>query len=261
MPVINYSPDLLQPIPRSEGRSRLGIREAIPFSGVDIWNGYELSWLNEQGKPVAVSCEFRFPATSPNIIESKSLKLYLNSFSETRHSSVEAIHSTLHNDLGDVSGADTTIQISSITSSRPLIQSELLGNCIDDISPETSTYDLDPSLLSGSTNTKIHVTETLYSHLLKTNCPVTGQPDWASLIVRYKGAQIEQKQLLAYLVSYRNHAEYHEQCIERIFIDIQNHCQPEALTVYACYTRRGGLDINPFRSNFEEAPEKFQSLR
>ena len=233
----------------------------MPFSGVDIWNGYELSWLNSAGKPVAATGEFHFPATSPNLIESKSLKLCLNSLSGTRYDSVEAVSSILRNDLSHASGADTQVQVSALTSAELQAPSELPGRCIDDTELEISTYDLDPQLLVDSTDIGTQATETLHSHLFKSNCPVTGQPDWASVLFRYRGAKIRQDRLLAYLVSYRNHAEFHEQCVERIFIDIQRYCAPDSLTVYARYTRRGGLDINPFRSNFEEAPENLRLLR
>ena len=199
--------------------------------------------------------------TSPNIIESNSLKLYLNSFGARRHESVEAIRSILREDLGRVSGTDVEVRIDELSSADPHPPGNLPGDCIDDIPLEISTYDLDPSLLSDSAEPGRPVSETLYSHLFKSNCPVTGQPDWASIMIRYRGGKIRADRLLSYLVSYRNHAEFHEQCVERVFADIQRHCQPEALTVYARYTRRGGLDINPFRSDFEEAPDNVRLLR
>jgi len=233
----------------------------LPFSGVDIWNGYELSWLNPAGKPVAATGEFRFPATSTNLIESKSLKLYLNSLSGTRYESVAAVSSILRDDLSHASGADSQVQVSELASGELQVPGELPGRCIDDTELEISTYDLDPELLVDSTDSGTRVTETLHSHLFKSNCPMTGQPDWASILFRYRGARIRQDRLLAYLVSYRNHAEFHEQCVERIFVDIQRYCAPVSLTVYARYTRRGGLDINPFRSSFEEAPENPRLLR
>lgn len=252
--------DRLHPIPRSEGRSRLHL-ESLPFSGVDIWTSYELSWLDLAGKPVVAIGEFRFPATSPNIVESKSLKLYLNSFSERRYESVEALRSALRDDLGQVSGADVEVRIEEVSPADPRPPGTLPGNCMDGIPVEISTYDLDPSLLSDSAEPDLHVSETLHSHLFKSNCPVTAQPDWASIMIRYRGAKIRADRLLSYLISYRNHSEFHEQCVERVFVDIQRYCRPEALTVYARYTRRGGLDINPFRSDFEEAPDNVPLLR
>ena len=256
-----HSPDLLRPIPRAEGRSRLSIHAILPFSGVDIWNSYELSWLNLAGKPVIAIGEFRFPATSPRIIESKSLKLYLNSFSEGRYESMEAVRSILQHELARISGMTTEVRLHEVATTELKGPSNLPGRCIDGLKLEISTYDLDPTLLSGSTNTGDLITETLHSNLFKSNCPVTGQPDWASILVHYRGPKIQEERLLAYLVSYRTHAEFHEQCVERVFMDINKNCWPEALTVYARFTRRGGLDINPFRSNFEDPPENLRLLR
>lgn len=239
----------------------MGIGEPLPFAGTDVWNSYELAWLDSVGKPVAAIGEFLFPATSPNLIESKSLKLYLNSLSGTRYESPGAVASILGADLGRVAGAQTEVRITDLAFAERRRPSEFPGSCIDDADLVMPSYELAPGLLSGSTEAGAPVTESLYSHLFKTNCPVTGQPDWASILVRYRGARIKQECLLAYLVSYRNHTEFHEQCVERAFVDIQHHCHPEALTVYARYTRRGGLDINPFRSNFEETPMNLRLLR
>jgi len=205
--------------------------------------------------------EFRFPATSPRIIESKSLKLYLNSFSEGRYESMEAVRSILQHELARTSGMATEVQLHNVATAALKGPSNLPGRCIDGLKLEISTYELDPTLLSGSTNTGDLITETLHSNLFKSNCPVTGQPDWASILVRYRGPKIKEERLLAYLVSYRTHAEFHEQCVERVFMDINKNCRPEALTVYARFARRGGLDINPFRSNFEDPPENLRLLR
>ena len=254
------SPGLLEPIPRAQGRARLGVGDPPPFSGVDLWNGYELSWLSASGRPVAATAEFRFPATSPNIIESKSLKLYLNAFNERRHASAEAVRTILRADLGRVSGADVEVRVRDAAVAAARAPGDLPGHCIDTVDVRIAGYDYDPALLSGSA-AGAPVDETLHSHLFKSNCPVTGQPDWASVLVRYRGARIRRDRLLAYLVSYRHHAEYHEQCVERIFMDIHRHCRPEALSVYARYTRRGGLDINPFRTDFEGAPENLRTAR
>ena len=248
-----YSPHLLQAIPRAEARSTLGIADALPFSGEDIWNAYELSWLDPNGKPVVATGEFRFPADSPNIVESKSLKLYLNSLNASHYESPEAVRRTIADDLGRVCGAGVHVWLRPLDSGNPLGQNEPSGRCIDSADLPAPSYDLDPQLLLHGADPRAKVAETLYSDLLKTNCPATGQPDWATVVIRYRGSRIRHGPLLAYLVSYRNHAEFHEQCVERMFVDIERHCRPRALTIYARYLRRGGLDINPFRSNFETA--------
>ena len=256
-----YSPDLLQSIPRSEGRDRLGIAGALPFAGEDIWNAYELSWLDNDGKPMVATGEFRIPANSPNIIESKSLKFYLNSLNGARYDSLETVRSTIAADLGGVCGTEAKVRLHASASAGTPAQGEPVGHCIDTEALETAAYDLDPGLLRDSADSRSRVTETLHSNLLKTNCPVTGQPDWATVMIRYRGSRIRRGALLAYLVSYRNHAEFHEQCVERMFMDIERYCRPSALSVYARYLRRGGLDINPFRSNFETPPPNVRLLR
>ncbi len=246
-----YSPHLLQPIPRADGRYRLGIADALPFSGEDIWNAYELNWLNRKGKPVAAIGEFRIPASSPNMVESKSLKLYLNSLNGTGYESITTARETIARDLTRLCGADVGVRIRPADAAEPCEQGKPSGRCIDSTDMEISEYELDPQLLLNGSDPRTEVTETLYSNLLKTNCPVTGQPDWATVLIRYRGPKIRRRPLLAYLISYRNHAEFHEQCVERMFLDLQHYCRPRSLTVYARYLRRGGLDINPFRSNFE----------
>ena len=260
-PPAEYTPELLQSIPRSEGRDRLGIAGALPFDGEDIWNAYELSWLDTDGKPVVATGEFRIPANSPNIIESKSLKFYLNSLNGCRYESLETVRSTIAADLGGVCGAKAQVRLHEAASAGTLAQGEPVGHCIDTAVLEIPAYDLDPELLHDSIDSRPPVSETLHSNLLKTNCPVTGQPDWATVMVRYRGPRIRRGALLAYLISYRNHAEFHEQCVERMFVDIERFCRPLALSVYARYLRRGGLDINPFRSNFETPPPNVRLLR
>lgn len=260
-PPAEYSPDLLQSIPRSEGRDRLGIAGALPFDGEDIWNAYELSWLDTDGKPMVATGEFRIPADSPNIIESKSLKLYLNSLNGCPYESLDTVRSTIAADLGRVCGAEVQVQLHTSASAGAPAQGEPVGHCIDTEELEKPAYDLDPDLLRDSADSRSRVAETLHSNLLKTNCPVTGQPDWATVMIRYRGSRIRRGALLAYLVSFRNHAEFHEQCVERMFMDIERYCQPTALSVYARYLRRGGLDINPFRSNFETPPPNVRLLR
>ena len=256
-----YSPNLLQSIPRAEGRNRLGIAGALPFAGEDIWNAYELSWLDTGGKPMVATGEFRIPANSPNIIESKSLKFYLNSLNGARYESLETVRSTIAADLSQVCGAEAQVRLHASASAGVPAQGEPIGRCIDTEELQVPAYDLDPELLEDSVDSRSPVAETLHSNLLKTNCPVTGQPDWATVMIRYRGPRIRGGALLAYLVSYRNHAEFHEQCVERIFVDIERYCRPTALSVYARYLRRGGLDINPFRSNFETPPPNIRLLR
>ena len=246
-----YSPHLLQPIPRAEGRRGLGIADALPFSGEDIWNAYELNWLNRKGKPVAAVGEFRIPASSPNMVESKSLKLYLNSLNCTGYESIGTARETIARDLSRLCGADVGVRIRPVDAAEPFEHGKPAGRCIDTADLKISNYELDPQLLRNGSDLQTEVAESLYSNLLKTNCPVTGQPDWATVLIRYRGPKIRRRPLLAYLISYRNHEEFHEQCVERMFLDLQHYCRPRSLTVYARYLRRGGLDINPFRSNFE----------
>ena len=221
-----YSPQLLQPILRAEGRERLGLTGALPFSGEDIWNAYELSWLNRKGKPVAAIGEFRIPASSPNTVESKSLKLYLNSLNGTGYVSLEAARKTIPGDLDRLCRADLGVRIRPADAAEPYGQTRPTGRCIDFTDLETSTYELDPQLLRHGSDPRSEVAESLYSNLLKTTCPLTGQPDWATVLIRYRGPKIRRRPLLAYLVSYRRHAEFHEQCVERMFLDLQRYCRP-----------------------------------
>lgn len=241
-------PSLLFPIPRSVGRSALGLGASLPFHGVDIWNAYELSWLDSRGKPQVALGEFRIPASSPNLIESKSFKLYLNSINQTRYTNVEEVRTALASDLAAAAGAEIDVALVPIASlAMPAIES-LAGHCIDDLPIDIDHYGPPRAEFLHSASDAQVVEETLVSHLLKSNCPVTSQPDWASVQIRYAGRQIDRAGLLRYLVSYRNHDDFHEQCVERIFCDILSHCAPQQLSVYARYTRRGGLDINPWRS-------------
>ncbi|MDT8441591.1 MAG: NADPH-dependent 7-cyano-7-deazaguanine reductase QueF [Desulfuromonadales bacterium] len=246
---VDYDPTLLCPVRRQLKRDELGLREPLPFHGVDIWNAYELSWLTPAGKPVVAMGEFRFPANSPYLIESKSLKLYLNSLNQTRFPDAEAVRALLSRDLGGAAGAPVDVRL---IASREFARQQLAtlpGRCIDDLPLAIDRYDLHPEFLVGAGDPLQPVELTLHSHLLKSNCLVTRQPDWASVMIRYRGGRIDEEQLLRYLISFRQHNEFHEQCVERIFHDLLRYCRPERLTVYARYTRRGGLDINPFRSN------------
>lgn len=246
-----YDPTLLFPIPRQPKRTEIGLPEgkALPFFGVDIWNAYEVSWLNLKGKPQVALATFIIPADTPNIVESKSFKLYLNTFNQSKIASAEALQQLLHHDLSEATGG--TVQVRLVTESDLGTQKmgELDGLLLDRLDIETDVYEPDPTLLKADQD-ESPVEESLVSHLLKSNCLVTGQPDWGSVQIRYVGAPIDQEGLLKYLISFRNHNEFHEQCVERIFTDVMRMCKPVKLAVYARYTRRGGLDINPFRTNF-----------
>jgi len=242
-----YNPGLLFAVPRAQQRAGLGIghETALPFHGCDIWHAYELSWLNLNGLPQIAIGRLGFPASSPNIVESKSLKLYLNSFNQTRLESADIVKLALEQDLRAASGAEVIVEIVLPGRFSELRLSATPGLLLDTLTPSIRHYQPHPELL---TCTDAPDQETLVSHLLKSNCPITGQPDWASLIIDYSGPRIDHEGLLAYIVSYRQHAGFHEQCVERIFMDLMQHCRPEHLTVEARYTRRGGLDINPVRS-------------
>lgn len=242
-----YTPSLLYPIPRKIKRDEISVPTPLPFVGGDIWNAYELSWLNPKGKPQIGLADFYFPCTSPNIIESKSFKLYLNSLNQTLFDSQQTLQTTLQKDLSTATGSQVRVNLFLPSQFKQMRFSEWSGICLDDLDIETHTYEVHPAFLNKG---KHKVEEVLFSHLLKSNCLVTGQPDWGSIWIHYTGDQIDHAGLLKYLISFRNHNEFHEQCIERIFMDLLRHCQPEKLTVYGRYTRRGGLDINPFRSNF-----------
>lgn len=247
----HYDAGLLFPIARAGKRAELGIGTSLPFHGVDIWNAWELSWLDARGKPRVAIGEFRIPAASPNLIESKSLKLYLNSFNQHRCDTRDDFQAMLVRDLSAAAGSDVEVALHDPgdTAASPLTDIE--GRCIDGLDIEVDCYGPpDPGLL-GLVPGDGEVEERLVSHLLKSNCPVTGQPDWASVQVHYAGTKLDDAGLLRYLLSFRLHDDFHEQCVERIFSDIQRRCAPRKLTVQARYTRRGGLDINPWRSNFD----------
>jgi 7-cyano-7-deazaguanine reductase len=250
----DYAPELLFPIPRQQKRDELGLKGTLPFFGVDIWNAYELSWLNLRGKPQVAIATITAPADSPNIVESKSFKLYLNSFNQTRLANTEALLALLREDLSNAFGAPVHITLSTPEEFGKVKMGELDGLLLDRLDIEVDNYSPAPELLKAN-HDEAAVEETLVSHLLKSNCLVTGQPDWASVQIRYAGPQIDQESLLRYLIGFREHNEFHEQCVERIFTDILRHCKPTQLAVYARYTRRGGLDINPWRSNYSGAPK------
>jgi 7-cyano-7-deazaguanine reductase len=244
-----YAPELLFPIPRQQKRDELGLGSTLPFFGVDIWNAYELSWLNMRGKPQVAIATITAPADSPNIIESKSFKLYLNSFNQTRLANEEALLALLREDLSGGFGAPVQVSLVLPDQFDKLAMGELDGLLLDRLDLEIDSYAPAPHLLTARFD-GAPVEEKLLSHLLKSNCLVTGQPDWASVQIHYVGPQIDQESLLRYLIGFREHNEFHEQCVERIFVDILRACKPQKLAVYARYTRRGGLDINPWRTNF-----------
>lgn len=249
-----YDPSLLFPVARAQ--NRVSLPADIAFRGVDVWNAYELSWLNAKGKPVVALGEFTVPFDSPNLIESKSFKLYLNSFNGTRFAHNEQVIEKMQQDLSAAAGKAVEVMLKDSGESVMRPQWPGDGTCIDALDIDCQDYELNPQHLSCDASALESgakaVRETLYSQLMKSNCPVTGQPDWATVVIRYRGAKIDAAGLLKYIVSFRNHAEFHEHCVERVFCDVMQRCQPEQLSVYAKYTRRGGLDINPFRSNYEE---------
>ena len=256
-----YDASLLFPIPRIGKRVEIGIAGAAPFFGADIWTAFELSWLNARGKPQVALAHFMVPCETPNIIESKSFKLYLNSFNNTPFADADAVKTRLRADLSEAvwRGAASTGQAPAAIGVRILLPElfdrepvyELDGLSLDRLDVECTRYTPAPDLLRVVQDTA-PVTEVLVSNLLKSNCLVTGQPDWGSVQISYTGTPIDQEGLLQYLVSFRNHHEFHEQCVERIFMDIWTRCKPLKLSVYARYTRRGGLDINPFRTSYPQ---------
>ncbi|MFM0610296.1 NADPH-dependent 7-cyano-7-deazaguanine reductase QueF [Paraburkholderia sediminicola] len=244
-----YDASLLFPIARKNAREAIGISAQLPFFGTDIWNAYELSWLNARGKPQIAVATFFVPADSPNIVESKSFKLYLGSFAQTAFESMEIVRDTIKRDVSASCGATVAVQLTAPYEFGKLQMEEFEGLSLDRLDLDTDVYQPDASLLKAALD-EAPVKETLFSNLLKSNCPVTGQPDWGTVQIHYVGPQIDHAGLLRYIISYRNHTGFHEQCVEKIFIDVLKACRPMKLAVYARYTRRGGLDINPFRTNY-----------
>jgi 7-cyano-7-deazaguanine reductase len=256
-----YDPSLLFPIPRAAKRAEIGVREPLPFHGVDIWNAYELSWLDRRGKPVVAIAQLDVPANSPAIIESKSLKLYLNGLAHERMESADMLRTTLTRDLSTAAGAAVIVQLSDANAQAHAI-GDLDGVLLDAQELDIDGYGPPDAGYLQADLDHVAVEETLVSHLLRSNCPVTGQPDWGSVQIAYRGAPIDHAGLLRYLISFRRHNEFHEQCVERIFVELTARCAPERLSVYARYTRRGGLDINPFRSSAPAAaPANRRSAR
>ncbi|WEJ74125.1 NADPH-dependent 7-cyano-7-deazaguanine reductase QueF [Pseudomonas sp. PSE14] len=259
--VSTYAPELLFPISRTTKWAELGLTaQTLPYQGVDIWNCYELSWLTASGKPVVAIGEFAIPAQSPNIIESKSFKLYLNSLNQTAFDSAEAVRAVMERDLSAAAGAPVGVRVRSLDEVAGEGVATLEGTCIDDLDLAVDSYDHPRPELLRCDDTR-RVDEVLYSHLLKSNCPVTGQPDWGTLVVEYSGPALDAASLLAYVVSFRQHQDFHEQCVERIYLDLLRLLQPAHLTVYARYVRRGGLDINPYRSSAAVQPDNRRLVR
>jgi len=247
----HYDPGLLYPIPRAANRTPLGIGEGeLPFVGEDEWHAFELSWLNARGKPCVAVARFRLPADSPNLIESKSWKLYLNSFNQTRFADRDRVAETLARDLGLAAGATPDVALLDVDAAE-LMPRVLPGECIDGLDIAVDDYTPDAGVLRAGADV---VEETLHSHLLKSNCPVTGQPDWGSVLIRYRGPRIDREGLLRYLIGFRQHQDFHEHCVEHIFTDLMTRVRPERLLVMARYVRRGGLDISPWRATPGERP-------
>lgn len=247
--VDRYDPSLLFPIPRAPKWAELGMSaQNLPYIGADIWNCYELSWLLPSGKPVVAVAEFQIPADSPCMIESKSFKLYLNSLNQSVFLDAAQLTDVLVRDLSAVAGKAVCVRIKTLEEARLEGVAALPGQCIDDLDVPIEHYDAPKPELLQVSQTAAVADYCWHTHLLRSNCPVTGQPDWGSLVVDYRGLALEPASLLAYIVSFRRHADFHEQCVERVFLDIQRLVQPERLTVYARYVRRGGLDINPYRT-------------
>lgn len=255
-----YMPSLLCPVPRWDARETLELEDTtLPFHGMDIWNAYELSWLNEKGKPQVALAELIVPCTSPNIIESKSLKLYLNSFANSRFESRDRVVATISADLARVAGAPVDVRVMTLREAERQPVWEEHGQLVDTLDVSFEHFDYRPELLL--TDQGPEQTDVLVSHLLRSHCPVTNQPDWGTVQIRYTGRPISPASFLRYVVSLRNHQGFHEQIVEQVFVDLSRHCEPRQLSVYGRFTRRGGLDINPFRSNYEDTPPNRRTIR
>jgi 7-cyano-7-deazaguanine reductase len=261
-----YAPGVLFPIARAQGRAELGFAATLPFHGVDLWTHYEVSWLDARGKPRVAIAEIAVPATSPCLIESKSMKLYFNSLNFERFDEAAAFLAVVERDLSAAAGAPVAVTLQPVAVAgngagagfSPAFAA-LPGDCLDELDIACEAFQVDPGLLRADASRPVR--ETLHSHLLRSRCPVTHQPDWATLLVDYEGAALDRAGLLAYLVSYRNQSDFHEQCVERIFRDVMAVARPTRLTVYARYTRRGGLDINPWRSTEPGVPATWRQPR
>ncbi|OOF42919.1 NADPH-dependent 7-cyano-7-deazaguanine reductase QueF [Rodentibacter rarus] len=256
-----YDRTLLQAVPRALNRDDLGITQSQPFTiGADIWTAYEISWLNEKGVPQVAIADIYLDHQSQNLIESKSFKLYLNSFNQTKFANFNQVAQIMQQDLTECAQGEVKVRLNSLAFYQNQQIDTLQGECIDEQDIEMTDYQFNAGWLDNCVSNEV-VEEYLVSHLLKSNCLITNQPDWGSLQIHYVGKKIDREKLLRYVVSFRQHNEFHEQCVERIFCDLMHYAKPQKLTVYARYTRRGGLDINPFRSNFEPLPENLRLAR
>lgn len=257
-PVVDqYAPELLYPIPRRDGREALGFTEDLPFEGMDVWHAWELSWLDARGRAQTRIGRFTLPATSPNLVESKSLKLYLNSLNNVVFDDDAAALACITRDVSAVVGA--SVGLSAFAADDPaMAASQPTGVCIDDSDGSWPRREPAADMLVVGSQV---VEEQLYSHALRSLCPVTGQPDWATLWLHYRGPAVERASLLSYVLAYREHRGFHEQCVEQIFRDVHQRIQPEFLHLQAFYTRRGGLDINPFRSTGGATPPWWRLVR
>ncbi len=248
-----YSPHILQRIDRRQGRQLLGINpDALPFSGADLWTAYEVSWCDRDGKPCVGVGEITVPCDSPFLVESKSLKLYFNSLNNHRFNHWVDFQTAIVTDLSRICAAAVGVEVFRIDDYVRKGLSNVPGSCLDDL-PVTAGYGSPNAGLLRVTDSDLITDETVYSHLFKSNCPVTGQPDWATVQIDYRGRVIDHGSLLAYIISFRHHRAFHEQCVEQMFIDILGRCAPDYLAVAARFTRRGGLDINPVRSSGTDA--------
>lgn len=247
-----YAPEVLCPIARAENRATLGIEEKLPFSGVDIWNAWDLTWLGPRDLPRVATAEIHVPADSPFLVESKSLKLYLNSFAMSSFDSATNVAETIARDLAPCVAAPVKVSVLPVSGTEARQAARLAGTCIDHLDVMCSDWDVNANLLQADPANI--VTEDLHSHLLRSLCPVTAQPDMGSLQISYRGPRIDQEGLLRYIVSFREHNDFHEACIERMFVDLLDRCDCKELTIHARYQRRGGIDINPLRTNSREAP-------
>ena len=243
------APELLFPIPRSSARAKLCIGAELPFYGADLWHAYEISWLDPGGKPQVRVGRFSVPASSPNMVESKSFKLYLNSLNHSRFDSEEAAHAVMVADISEAAGAEVSLELVPVDDAS-LAGIALAGECLDDLQLEVEDIEPDGSLLQTGEGVE---SGQFYSHLLRSLCPVTAQPDWATVWFSYRGPRILRESLLRYIIAFRRHQEFHEQCVERMFTDLQRRLSPEFLEIQAFYTRRGGLDISPFRSTDQQS--------
>jgi 7-cyano-7-deazaguanine reductase len=258
--VTTYTPSLLRSIPRADARTELATGAELPFVGEDVWTCYEFSWLNPRGRPEVAVVRIQVPCQSTHMAESKSLKLYLNSFAQTQFESRAAVARTLDSDLRIAFRAPVLVALLGVDQMAPPVA--LPGRCIDHLDVAIEHYEPDAALLERDAPATVSVVrETLHTHLLRSVCPVTGQPDWASLLIEYAGAPISHASLLRYVISYRLHAAFHESTIERIFVDVLRRCEPDRLSVHGRFLRRGGIDINPFRSTHEAQAPPLRVLR